>query len=152
MKTKPGLYCLIVIILLMLGVLITSAGFRQIEAKLLPMVVAGVVLFLSVIELVREAKGNKGSPSQKESAAGADEASKGLLGRYLYEGAWIIGFFLGIYLVGFLAAMALFILAYLKLHGRRWLISIIMAVTVTLFSYATFYLLGVDSYPGLLFR
>lgn len=151
MRRKPNLYFLIAIIILMVGIIIISAGFRRLEAKLLPLIVAGIVLCLSVVELLRENWGNKGSPVERESIA--DEASEGLLLRYVHEGAWIVGFFLAICFVGFNVGTILFILSYLKLNGRRWRTAIIMAILVAMTNYGTFtYLLGIELYPGLIFK
>lgn len=135
----------------MIGILIVSSGFRFIGAKLLPMAVAGVVLILSVIELVRDVGRNKISSVQKKQEE--KQTHQSVSHRYLLEGSWIVAFFLALYLVGFLVAMCLFILFYLKWHRRRWRTAILMAITVSVLIYVVFtYLFGLTLYPGLIFK
>jgi hypothetical protein len=149
LERKGGLYFLIAIILVMIGILIVSSGFRFMKAKLLPMTVAGVILTLSVIELVKDIRLNKiSSVSKKPEGV---QKSHIFPHRYLLEGAWIVGFFLTLYLVGFLVAIGLFILFYLKWHRRRWRTAILMAIVVTGLIHGIFtYLMGVSLYPGLI--
>ncbi len=72
--------------------------------------------------------------------------------QYARVGAWLAGFFLAIYVVGFLAAIFLFMLGYMKTHGTKWLIATIFAIVTTTIVYGLFVaLLKVYLYKGLLF-
>jgi len=63
-----------------------------------------------------------------------------------------VGFFVAIYLLGFIIAIPLFILAYMKAHGTRWLAAITFAILTPTIIYGIFELaLGVVLYRGLLF-
>jgi hypothetical protein len=53
--------------------------------------------------------------------------------------AWILGYFVAIWLLGFSAAVALTTLLYLKLAKERWLITLVL----TIFAWASFYALFV---------
>jgi hypothetical protein len=66
---------------------------------------------------------------------------------------WIVGCALGIYLVGFLISVPLFLVGYLKKAGRGWIAGIIIAAITTTFLYAVFEVgLGIKLYRGLLPR
>jgi hypothetical protein len=53
----------------------------------------------------------------------------------------LIGFLAGIYAIGFVAAIAIFIFAYLKWYGHTWLKSISLAATATIIIYLIFVIL-----------
>lgn len=66
---------------------------------------------------------------------------------------WILGFFAGILLFGFLVAVPLFLLAYLKLQAKeRWLFSLVFTAVVWAVFYGLFdYSLHLPFASGLLF-
>jgi hypothetical protein len=136
--------------LLMLAIFFASFQMEYLDAKLIPMIVSAVGFFLAAIEIGREIL-RKEAPSAITETEQAQEKPKRLHLRYLYEGSWLAGFGLAIYLVGFLAAIPLFTISYLKLHGRRWLPSVTVAAVMTLVLYGLLtYLFGIDLYPGLI--
>ena len=66
-------------------------------------------------------------------------------------GAWIVGFFPATYLLGFVLAIPLFVLGYMKSHGIKLAATITFAVVMATVIYVLFELvLGVDLYKGLL--
>ena len=72
--------------------------------------------------------------------------------RYGVLFAWLVGLFLAVYLAGFLVAIPLFILSYMKTHGAKWHVAIIFAILVTAIVYGVFEVaLKVYLYEGLLF-
>ena len=146
MKVKPRSYSLIVVLLVSLAIIIRSLTFTYLATKLFPVIIGGLVFVLAAIELGREllAKG------ESEMVVEPGEA-KGEIGRYLWIGAWIVGFSVAIYLVGFLIAIPVFILSYLKLDRAGWLIATGIAGVTTVFLYVVFeLLLQVHLYRGLL--
>ncbi|MFC1893793.1 tripartite tricarboxylate transporter TctB family protein [Chloroflexota bacterium] len=67
-------------------------------------------------------------------------------------GAWLVGFALFIYLLGFLIAVPLYTLFYMKQRGSRWLGAFVTAVLFTAIIYIVFEVaLGVILYKGVLF-
>ncbi len=73
--------------------------------------------------------------------------------RTLRAAAWILGFFFAIGLVGFLVAVPIFLLAYLRLQSREsWLFSVIFTAIVWAVFYGLFdYALHLPFASGLLF-
>jgi len=61
------------------------------------------------------------------------------------------GFFLGIYLLGFLIAIPLFILSYMKWLGTGWRVAITFTLIIPAIIYSAFEVgLHIDLYRGLL--
>lgn len=144
MGKSAGIYFLVAVAILMLVILITMAGAPYLEVKLLPMIIAGLVLALTLVQLVKEIHLKSAEAGHMSEGVGDS------LHRYLLEGAWMVVFFLAIYILGFFVAMPLYILFYLRWHGRPRMTAIIMAVVVTGLSYIMFTaLLDIRYYPGL---
>jgi len=123
------------------------------SAKIVPLIIGGIVTFLAVIGLIREIIGKRASEtttSQDEAEDVAESGESWL--RYGVLGAWLVGLFLAVYLVGFLVAIPLFILSYMKTHGAKWHVAIIFAGLVTVIVWVVFEVaLKVYLYEGLLF-
>lgn len=144
MRKGLSIYSLIALILLMLAVIGTSAVSPYIEVKLLPIIIASIVILLAAIQLFREA-----ARKVTIQATGENESLDSR--RSMYESIWILGFLAVIYIAGFLIAIPVFILSYLKVHGRPWRRSIALAVLVTGLIYLVFVMfLGTHIYQGLI--
>lgn len=147
MKLKPGSYFTMVIMAVSLAVILGALTLEYKSIKVLPIMVGGIVFILATVTLIRELRAK-----EKPKGAVVQEEEKTELRSYWPTAAWIAGFALAIYLLGFLIAIPLFILSYLKLQGRRWLRSIIIAGITTSLVYLAFELaLQVKLYRGLLF-
>ena len=86
---------------------------------------------------------------KKEEEAADKERSR----RTAMAIAWVLGAALGVYLLGFIAAIALFILAYLKRQGRSWQVSLAVAVITSALIYGIFqFALGFELYEGLIYN
>ncbi len=152
MKIKGSSYFLIVIIIVMLVIIGFSLRMEYFESKLLPLVISSAVFVLAVIGLGREIKaGIRGGVTATDGKmTEKEEPWEGWRG-YLIAGAWVTGFLLIIYLLGFLVAIPSFIIAYMKSHGTRWLVAITSAILTTVLIYVLFELaLGVILYRGLI--
>ena len=152
MKIKGSSYFLIVIMIVMLVIIGFSLRMEYFESKLLPLVISSAVFVLAAIGLGREIKaGIKGEATVTGGeTTEREESGEGWRG-YLLAGAWVAGFLLVIYLLGFLIAIPLFIIAYMKSHGTRWLVASTSAILTTVLIYVLFELgLGVILYRGLL--
>lgn len=155
MKLRVNFYFLIILMasmLVIIGLSLTMAAFKS---KLLPIMISSTVLVLAAIGLKQEIsardKPESATAADKEEESGAEDTEKGLRS-YLPVWAWLIGFALAIYLLGFLVAMPLFVLAYMKKNGIGWLMAIISAILTSVFVYGVFELaLSVELYRGLLF-
>ena len=155
MKLKPSSYALIAIIIIALAFIISSLRLEYFESKLLPLLFGGAVLILAAVELVQELGARAKVGSQVTAGEEGDATGEAVVGarNYLIAGGWIVGFFLGILMFGFVIGIFLFVFSYMKTHGTRWVVAALFAVVSTAVLYGGFdYLLGVDLYPGLVFR
>ncbi len=155
MKLSGNSYFLIVILVIMPVVIGLSLGMEDMKSKLLPLITGGIIFALASVGLAREilAKGEPGATVTEGQTDRGEGVKKGGLISYLRIGAWIVGFFLAISLLGYIIAIPPFVLFYTKSHGTRWFV----AITITIITVAAIYgifelVLGVALYRGLLFR
>ena len=154
LKTNTVVYSALEAILLFY-VLWAVFAIPALESKLLPIAIGGVTLALSTVGLVRairvEFKQRKEALGKiAASGKGKDEEEmEPWLGSLINFG-WVLGFLLGIYLLGYVIAILVFTLAYMKRLGTRWRTAAIGAVLVTALIYAGFELgLQLPLYRGL---
>jgi hypothetical protein len=98
---------------------IWAAWGWPLKAKLFPLAIGIPMLVLAAAEVVWALRVREpdGDPEP--------------VGRTLVAAAWMVGFFAAILLVGFLAAVPLFVLAYLRLQGREsWTLSVVFTAVV----------------------
>ncbi len=151
MRIRASSFFLFFVLLLMLVFIVTAVPFQYLESKLLPLTVASIVFVLAAIQLGRETlakdKSQPAAPTEElEQKSKAREALRleSVLG-------WVAGYVLGIYLLGFLIAIPLLVLSFLKVRGRRWLTAILVAAVTTFFMYVFEIGMGVKLYRGLIF-
>lgn len=150
MKIKGGSYILVVTIAFTLLVVISALTMENWKSKLLPLVLSGIILVLAAVELRRNILAGDATAATTESTTDETGEGRESLRGYLLTGAWVVGFLLAVYLLGFIIAIPLFILPYMKLHGSRWLSSIITTVLTSIFIYGLFeVLLNITLYRGL---
>ncbi len=147
MKLRGSSYFLILIMVIMLVAIIAALRMEYFASKLLPVLVGSLVFILATIELGRELLTRHGSTAIVTDMGAETKAPPR---KYVLTGGWIVGFFLAIYLLGFLVAIPLFVLFYSKSHGTRWLVAIILAILMTAVASAFQFFLMVDLYQGLL--
>ena len=149
MKMKTDVYILAAFALLMMAIFFASLQLEYLDAKLMPMLISAVGFVLAAIGVGREIWCKEVTRVIAETGQ-TQEQSKKLLRRYLYEGAWFVGFGVAIYFTGFLVAIPLFTISYLKVHGRKWLTSVTIGAVMTSLYPLFAYVFGVDLYPGLI--
>lgn len=147
MKIRPSAYFVIASLIFGSVVIVYSLTYSYLESKLLPVIIGGIVLILALLQLSKELRIPKNGPEQeRDNEKGPDYA----LSECWPSAAWICGFCLALYLVGFIITIPLFVFSYIKLHGRGWAMSIIVPTSLTIFIYLVFTtFLQVDLYPGL---
>jgi hypothetical protein len=113
---------------------------------------SGLIFILGVIELRAGIfEGDGGAATATGEMEIEKNESRKILRGYLLTGAWVGGFLVAIFLLGFLIAIPLFTLFYMKLHGSTWLGAIILTIFVLGFMYAISEpLAGIKLYRGLL--
>lgn len=144
MKSKANLYLYLVTMAIMLfTVLYSLFGMAEFESKLLPVMIGSVVLLLAGGGLLSEIRARAMQP---------EGAAQEPLPRSLVNLGWVVGFLLGIYLLGYVVAILLFVLAYMKWLGTGWHLAVAFAVLTAAFIYAGFEIgLQLQLYRGLLF-
>jgi len=126
---------------IMIAVIVTAAGYPYLRAKMAYLAIGGFALLLIIIQLVKELR----TTSPKKEGFGDR------LPTYGVELGWLIGLFVGVYLVGFIISPFIFATGYLKTHGVGWFRSILVAVILAVVVYLLFvFLLELDLYPGLI--
>ncbi len=139
-KLSGSSYSLILVMVVMLALIGLSLRLEYFASKLLPLLMGSTVLLLAVIALAREIKAGHSLEEATVAAGktGVGEKDSAEVGIYSGIAAWIIGFFLSIYVLGFMIATLLFVGAYMKRHGSKWPETVITAVIFTGIIYAVF--------------
>ena len=146
------------VLIILMGVCVAAASqYPYLQAKLVPLMVCGVIAILSVVQLVGELRARGRTSVPRRIAlydADDDEANREISFRaYLTEGAWMVGFLLLVYAIGFLAGIGVFTAAYAGLHKSRWSIAVALGGCMAALSYLLFaYLVDGELYPGILLR
>lgn len=143
--------CILVAIIIFVSICLTIvSSYSLLQAKIAPLLVCGLILILALVELIRELRGDQGRASDR----GSPQAETMELYRdYLREAGWMAGFFIMIYLLGFLISIALFTAAYAKAHKAGWTIAIMVGLSMATLSYLLFsYLVDTELYPGLIYQ
>ena len=144
----------VVLIVVLAGALILSLDWPS-ETALFPQAVGAPILALTLIsfgfEIARFRRGGA-APVTMELVEGTEAEDWAFLARAGVEFAWMVGFGLAIWVVGFYPASFLFLLLYLTIRaklgigkGLIWSASAIVAIFVIFYL-----LLRLDPYRGLI--
>jgi len=145
--------------LISIGVIVQSLRW-PFKTALFPVIIGSCALILSIVEFSMSLYETTGGRTKKKKqdamdfklSEGVDPAVARL--RTWTAFGWIIGFFFLIVLFSFNIGIPLFVLLYLKLHGKeKWLISILMTVGAWIFFWGLFiWLLDTPMPQGWLIR
>ena len=107
----------------------------SIQTAMYPRVIGVPLVILAAIEMVLSLRGAPEGERQSVDTTLTESLPPDVTTRRtLIAFAWLIGFFLGIVLLGFPLAIPLFMLAYLRGQGREpWILSIVLAAVAWLF-------------------
>lgn len=151
---------LLTVTLIIFFIYIVAASWDMPEkAKLYPWVIGLVALALLVFQLIRELLPSqvKATPATQETGADVDfteeEASAAGKRRTLELFAWIYGFALSLWLLGFYIAIPVMVFSYLLRHREGWIITVTMPTVAGLATWGLFdNLLHLPFPPGVLFE
>ncbi|MBI4320521.1 MAG: tripartite tricarboxylate transporter TctB family protein [Chloroflexi bacterium] len=151
MERRGGVYFLVGIMAVVSIMVIASLQEANLEAKLLPIVFGLAALILSGTILAGSLlQRRKLVRLQRCDGVGEESIATGGVRAYLVSGMWVLGFFLAIYLLGFLIAIPILVVAYTKTYGATWWAGAASAIITVVGVYAIFYqLLNVNMYGGL---
>jgi putative tricarboxylic transport membrane protein len=126
-----------------------SRGYG-LRAGLFPWAVTVPALALAIVQFARDLAGRRRDADGGASAAGAGLTSTEVRRRTVEIGAWILGMFAAIWLVGFALATLVTTLLYLRLAAReRWAMSVALGLGGFLFVHGLFErVLAVPFPPG----
>ncbi len=109
------------------------------KASLFPLAIGVPVFVLSAAEAAWVVLGTTEKSEVQDVQIAQDVPERVALGRTASAAAWIAGFFAAIVLVGFPAAVPLFVFLYLKLEGReRWVFSAVFTAVIWACFYGLF--------------
>ena len=157
MRRLSGLaYFYIIIIAFILLQIVLAVPMRFLSSKLVPLAVSLPLFVVAVIGFIREVKRHGNSEAEMETDTNEDEGGIAPklhgLKAYLPITGWVVGFAVGIYVIGMVVTIPVFILSYMRTHGIGWRTSIIASAVTTVTVWSLFELvLYIDLYRGLLF-
>jgi hypothetical protein len=142
---------------LFVGLVIFTALFVAkdwpIRASIVILLLGGIGIILAVVQVISDFNAWRGR-SEQSARPTYDTPSLEHQGRWgsLEIWAWLWGLFFAIHLIGFLAALPLFVLVYVKLYGGRWMTACVLTLGTWGFLYGVFEeVLHVPWPPPLLF-
>ena len=153
MRKNPYVLILAVIFVLMLAAFIVSLNFGYTQAKIGPAASSGIIAILAGVQLIREIRNPE--KMAKDYSQEEDEGPRvpATFRKYVMESLWMVGFLAAIWIVGFLIAIPFYSLVYMKTHGAKWKIGIIVAALLLIFVLGVFQIgLNVDLYHGLILQ
>lgn len=135
-----------------------SFMYPSLKSKLLPLVVSGFIFVLAGIQLMKEISQNEqankiGSKAEHIDEEWEDSATDSAewWRKNIIVFSWLLGFFLLIYVLGFIISILIFVFAFLKFNRRGWPTSIITALMSTALIYVVFVVvLKADLFPGII--
>jgi Tripartite tricarboxylate transporter TctB family len=124
-------------------VFVYQAQDWRLQARLYPYAIGIPMVILAIIQVILDLRGVRGkqpadgAPVDFQFSTNVDPALARR--RTLNIFAWILGFFVGIVLLGFTITIPLLVFSYLKFQsGESWLLSIILSVCACLIFYGLF--------------
>lgn len=149
-KLNGIIYAYIAIIIFVLVIFYQTLHLYYLTSKIIPFILCMVVFILTIAGIVNEFCKIKTDGIDKKCVEEQprNKSQKSMLECALY--VFILAFL--IYALGFLMAMPIFMLAYIKYNGGSWVESIITAIVVSGMVYTIFDLiLRTDLYHGKVF-
>jgi hypothetical protein len=138
-------------------VFVYQAQEWRLQARLYPYAIGIPMVILAIIQLILDLKGvrakqtSDGAPVDFQFSSDVDPAVARR--RTLNIFAWILGFFVGIVVLGFTITIPVLVFSYLKFQsGESWTLSIILSICAWLIFYGLFVrLLNLPFPEGLIF-
>ncbi len=157
MKNKTDFYAYLVCVAFALIIIVYALSLENFSGKILPLVIAGIMLVIAADGAVRSSRRTPGGGKNVSKAvAQPAEANPEAAERwrdFLPLAKWLVAYLLGITLAGFLIASPLFLLAYMRVYRSGWRRSIVVTAVTFAVIYGIFVVgFKVDLYPGLLFK
>ena len=148
MKFNWQIFILAFLLILMAVIFTVSFQFPYVQAKLAPMTITGLLIILIGVQILREYGSSRRSREEDDSLE-APVQDRESIRPYFLQGLWMIGFFVAIACLGFMVAIPLFGIAYMRTQGTSWRKSVFISLVTLIIIYALFdRILDVDLYAG----
>jgi hypothetical protein len=137
-RSKPSVVFAFFIVLAVAWALWTGRDFGY-RAGLFPWAIGYPLFALAVAQLILELLGKGGTKSYEETLVGVDLPRNVVVQRTTGIICWILGFFAAIWLLGFIWAVPITTLLYLKFAGNeKWPITLAITIGASAFFYGVF--------------
>ncbi|HOR00725.1 MAG TPA: tripartite tricarboxylate transporter TctB family protein [Anaerolineae bacterium] len=152
-KISPTACFLVIVLIVMTVVFVTSLGYRELNVKLMPLIVSGFTIVLSAFALVQDLRTGSEHTKATDEEGEEIEEDDGVTLRGLFRAfVWFAALVAAVYVFGFAVAMPAWIAFYLWKSGHRWWTSIILGITPLIIVYLIFTVLfEIKLYPGIVF-
>ena len=150
-KLSPNSYFLIVVIIVMTVFFVASLGYDELQVKLMPLLMSGFTVLLSLIALVQDVRSESkdSMPTDEEGDVIEDERKSTPLSAYFKAFGWVAVLIVGIYFLGFIIATPVWMFAYLWKDGTQWWKAVLYGVGLTAIIYVVFTMaLQIQLYQG----
>lgn len=99
-----------------------------------PYLVGGVLIALATLRLVQAIRGKRlpGEPAEPE------EPTTESLAEFTRTALWLVGILPAAWLLGYLAGIPLYLLAYFRAHGESWMVSVALSLAALAVTYFVF--------------
>jgi len=139
-KFRPASILTVIVVGVILAAWITAMQW-PLRASILVLVLGAIGLIVGAILLYTETrpgasdkKAKSGMDIESDESMSAAEVKR----RTIDIWAWLAGLILGIWLIGFQAAVVVFSFAYAKVHGSRWLTALVLAAVAYVLCWGLF--------------
>lgn len=127
-----------VVIGLVLVVALVDAWSWPLRASIIVLTLGVMGLALTALQLVLDVRRSMAEATQDQLSLEVPMSETMSRWSYFEIWGWIVGFFLAIHVIGFPVSTFLFVLAYVKVYGGRWLTAVGLAVLSWGFLYGIF--------------
>jgi TctA family transporter len=137
-RSKPSVVFSLFLVLILGAALWQSREFGY-RAGLFPWAIGYPLFALAVVQFILEFLGKGGGKGYEEMAAGADLPRTVVAQRTTSIICWILGYFVAIWLFGFIWAVPITTLLYLKFAGKeKWPLTLVITIGAWAFFYGVF--------------
>ena len=154
MKLSGNSKFFIIIIAITLITMVKSLTLEDFQAKFLPILLSSLIFILASIGLWRDVSARGKQPAEAiDSEVDPRENLMVEWRKYLIHSAWVLGLALGIFFLGFLITIPVFILLYMRSLGTKWHVALLVSILTPALFYILFeFVLHVELYRGLVFK
>lgn len=144
---KNSTYFAMSILLIAAITVVASLRLSTFQSRFLPLAIGIAIAFLSGIRIFSELKAEQPDAESEKKPV----SQKSELIAMIFTGAWLVGFCLMIYLIGFPLAILVFVTSYIRARHYGWIKSFAIGFGTSSVTYITFDLaMDMDLYKGVL--